>query len=328
VNRRPTLAVLAFDWRVNILFLAMAIAGIGLYGFGVVRLRRRGDAWPVLNSIAWLSGWVVAVLTTSSGLGRYSGAVFSLHMLLHMSLNMLVPLLLVLGGPVTLALRATHARPPREPAGLHEWITAAMNSRLAHFIFHPLHAFVVFMGSYYVLYLTDLFDRAMRYHWAHQLMNVDFLFVGYVFYSLVIGVDRPPRPLPHIAKLGLLLAAMPFHAFFGVIVMTSNTVIAQTFFHYLQAPWRPNLLSDQYLGGEIAWVTGEIPLIIVVLTLMVQWSRDDERIATRTDRHLDTGRDDSYDAYNTMLTQLAARAPAADRSQPAEQSTVTGQGDA
>ena len=41
-------------------------------------------------------------------------------------------------------------------------------------------------------------------------MNVHFLIVGYLYYSLIIGVDRPPRPLPHIGKLGYVLAAMAF----------------------------------------------------------------------------------------------------------------------
>ena len=40
VTAAPTAWVLAFDWRVNILFLALGIAGVGLYWFGYLRLRR------------------------------------------------------------------------------------------------------------------------------------------------------------------------------------------------------------------------------------------------------------------------------------------------
>jgi putative copper resistance protein D len=174
---------------------------------------------------------------------------------------------------------------------------------------NPIVVFLVFVGSYYVLYFTDLFDQAMRYHWAHQLMNVHFLVIGYLFYGIVIGVDRPPHPLPSLAKLGLVFAAMPFHAFFGVIVMTSDSVIANTYYQYLDPPWMGSLKSDQYLGGGIAWAAGELPLIIVILALVVQWSRQDRRESVRKDRHLDSGMDDSYDAYNEMLARLAARKP-------------------
>jgi putative copper resistance protein D len=310
VDVAPAALRLLVDWRVNLLFLAVALTAILLYLRGVRLLRRRGDAWPVGRTLAWLAGWAVVVLTTSSGLGRYSNASFSMHMLLHMSLNMFGPLLMCLGGPVTLALRAARPRPSTAAAGPREWVSALMDSRLARWSFHPVHVFVTFVGSYYVLYLTPLFDHAMRYHWAHQLMNLDFLVVGYLFYSLIIGVDRPPRAVPHIAKLGLLLAAMPFHAFFGVIVMTSDTIIAHTFYSYLQPPWHPDLAADQYLGGGIAWAAGEVPLVAVVIALMVQWSRSDARDSARLDRHLDTGLDDSFEAYNAMLAQFAGRGAA------------------
>ena len=141
-------------------------------------------------------------------------------MIVHMSLNMLAPGLLVLGGVITLLLRA--ARPDRgKPAGPHDWVTWALHWPVLRVVYNPLIVFVVFVGSYYGLYLTGIFGDYMRFHWAHQLMNVHFLIVGYLYYSLIIGVDRPPRPLPHIGKLGYVLAAMPFHAFFGVILMTS-----------------------------------------------------------------------------------------------------------
>jgi putative copper resistance protein D len=307
----PTLTTLMFDWRANLLFLAIAAVASGLYLAGVVTLRRRGDAWPAGRTAAWLLGWAVVVITTSSGLGRYSSAVFSLHMVLHMALNMLGPLLLVLGGPITLALRAlpTHGR--TRAAGIREWIAAMLAWRVTHVLYNPLLVFVRFIGAYYLLYFSPIFDFALRYHWAHQLMNIEFIVIGSMFYGLVIGVDAPPRPIPHIGKLGMVLAAMPFHAFFGVAVMTSKDVIAGDFYRYISEPWAGNLLADQAVGGGIAWAAGEFPLVIVIVALVTQWARQDGRVAARTDRHLDQGTDDSWEAYNAMLAKLDARGPAA-----------------
>ncbi len=307
VAAAPTVWVLLLDWRVNILFLVLGIAAVSLYLFAWLRLRRRDDAWPVGRTVAWVLGWAVIVFTTSSGIGRYSTASFSVHMILHMSLNMLGPILLVLGGPITLALRVAPAHRPDEPAGLHEWINALLAWRFVRNLYNPLLVWIGFVGSYWLLYFTNIFNLAMRYHWAHQLLDLHFVFIGYLFYSLVIGVDLPPRPLPHIGKLGLVFAAMPFHAFFGVIVMTSSTVIAQQFYSYLNLPWMTNLKGDQYLGGGIAWAAGELPLLIVIIALVTQWAKQDARLATRTDRHLDAGLDDSFEAYNAMLSGLANR---------------------
>jgi putative copper resistance protein D len=220
---------------------------------------------------------------------------------------MLGPILLVLGGPVTLALRVAPAHRPDEPAGLHEWINALLAWPFVRHLYNPLLVWVSFVGSYWLLYFTNIFNLAMRYHWAHQLLDLHFVFIGYMFYSLVIGVDLPPRPLPHIGKLGIVFAAMPFHAFFGVIVMTQSTIIASQFYSYLDLPWMTNLKGDQYLGGGIAWAAGELPLLIVIIALVTQWAKQDARLAKRTDRHLDAGLDDSFEEYNAMLKGLANR---------------------
>jgi cytochrome c oxidase assembly factor CtaG len=307
VDQAPSVATLLADWRINILFFAPAVAAMALYAWGVVRLRRRGDGWPVGRTCTWMAGCLVVILTTSSALGPYASASFSAHMIFHMSLNMLGPLLLVMGGPVTLALRATQAHAPSQPAGPHEWINAMLHWSVTRKLYNPLLVFVEFVGSYYLIYFTGLYGWAMRYHWAHQLMNLHLLLVGYLFYGLVIGVDRLPRPLPYLGKLAMVLAAMPFHAFFGVIVMTSSSIIGSLFYTYIHVPWMHDLHQDQFLAGGIAWAAGELPLVVVVIALVTQWARQDKKTAQQIDRHLDAGLDDSFDAYNEILSKLAAR---------------------
>lgn len=313
----PTFDVLISAWRPNLLFLGLAVAAVTVYLLAVRTLLRRGDAWPVGRTVSWLLGWAAVVIATSSGFGKYSAPDFGVHMIVHMSLNMLAPGLLVLGGVVTLLLRATRTN-PRGIAGPHDWITWVLHWPVLRFVYNPLVVFIVFIGSYYGLYLTGIFGGFMRFHWAHQFMNLHFLIVGYLYYSLIIGVDRPPRPLPHIGKLGYVLAAMPFHAFFGVILMTSPQIIAETFYRYLDLPWA-DLPAQQYLGGGVAWAGGELPLMIVITVLAIQWGRQDAREARRKDRHLDTGRDDEFDAYNQMLARLAERQSPRPHTRPADQ---------
>jgi putative copper resistance protein D len=301
----PSVAVLFGQWRPNLLFLVIALAAVAVYLVAVRTLHRRGDRWPLGRTISWLLGWGVVVFVTSSGFGRYSAPDFGIHMIVHMSLNMLDPGLLVLGGVVTLLLRATRTD-ARKPAGVHDWLTWVLKWPVLRFIYNPLVVFIVFVGSYYGLYFTPLFGELMRFHWGHQLMNLHFLIVGYLYYGLIIGVDRPPRPLPQIGKLGYVLAAMPFHAFFGIVLMTSTQIVAEKFYSYLNLPWA-DLQAQQYFAGGVAWAGGEIPLLIVIIILVIQWGREDAREARRADRHFDTGRSEEYDDYNRMLQQLTQR---------------------
>ena len=66
-------------------------------------------------------------------------------------------------------------------------------------------------------------------------------------------------------------------------------------------------MADQKLGGGIAWATGEIPLVLVMLALLIQWSRSDDRTAKRSDRAADRDHDADLAAHNAMFAELARR---------------------
>ncbi len=301
----PTAARLLLDWRFDLIFGTAALVLAAAYLAGVRRLRRRGDAWPVGRILAWLCGCAALLVATSSGIGRYGPAMFSVHMAEHMILSMLVPILLVLGAPVTLALRALPPAGRAGPPGPREWLLAAVHSPWARFFTHPLVALPVFVGSYYGLYFSGLFAAALPVHGAHVFMNLHFLVSGLLFFWPLIGIDPAPRRLPPAARLGVLFASVPFHAFFGVALMGAGTVIGGAFYRALALPWVTDPLRDQQAGGGLAWASGELPLLLVVIVLLVQWSRQDERSARRDDRRADADGDADLAAYNAMLRHLA-----------------------
>ncbi|MBI3228040.1 MAG: bifunctional copper resistance protein CopD/cytochrome c oxidase assembly protein [Mycolicibacterium cosmeticum] len=301
----PTVARILFDWRFDLIFGTAAILFAAVYVAGVIRLRRRGDAWPVGRTIAWLCGCAVLLFATSSGLGRYMPAMFSMHMGAHMLLSMLSPVLLVLGAPVTLALRALPAAGRAGPPGMREWLLAALHSRASQILTNPFVATALFVGGFYGLYFGGIFDAVAGLHAAHVAMNLHFLLSGYLFYWVVIGIDPTPRPIPSLAKLGMVFGSLPLHAFFGVVLMGTQTVMAEGFYKSLQLYWHTDLLGDQRLGGGIAWSAGEVPLVLVMLALLIQWRRSDNRTATRLDRAADRDDDADLAAYNAMLAKLA-----------------------
>lgn len=305
VDAAPDPQVLLTDWRMNLLLTTVGLAAMLAYALGVIRLKRRGDSWPIARTLCWMIGWTITIVLMDSGLGKYSPADFGIHMIVHMSLNMLIPAFLVVGGPITLLLRATTGT-GRLGRQIHARINQLINWPGTHLLLHPLVVFLVYIASYYALYLTPLFEDLIRYHWGHQLMNVHFLIVGYMFFSLVIGIDRLPFELPHIGRLGYVIAAMPFHAFFGVVLMMTSTPVALNFYRSLDLRWL-DIASEQYFAGGIAWAGGELPLLGVVIVLAVQWTRQDKKAAKHFDRHEDSGLRDEFGAYNEMRRRLAER---------------------
>ncbi len=301
----PSFSTLVFGGRFDLVLGTAALVLAGLYAWGLVRLRRRGTEWPRIRAVSWFAGCAVMLVATSSGLAVYADAQFSYHMMAHMLLGMLAPILFVLGAPTTLALRALPASRGDGVPGAREAIVGFMHARWLSVLTHPLVVFPLFIGSFYAVYFTPLFDAMISSHTGHLIMNVHFLMVGYLYYWVIIGVDPAPRRLTPLVKLAMLLGALPFHAFFGLALMNSRTVLGQSYFQSLALPWVNSLLSDQHVGGGIAWGGSEIPLVVVIISLLAQWSKGDEREARRTDRRAELDDDADLTAYNAMLARYA-----------------------
>ena len=303
-------------WTVDTLWLPIGLAAIGAYLVGVLRLRRRGDRWPVLRTVCWVLGWSLMLWATNGAPGTYGRVLFSMHMVQHMTIATAVPVFLVIGTPVTLALR-TLSRRRDGSSGPREWLLRLVHSLPVSILGHPLVASGMFVGSIVVFYYSSAFETSLESHTAHLLMTVHFLVAGYLFAECVIGADpgveRPPYPLRAL----LIMVTFGFHALFSVSLMASDQVLAEGWFALLQRDWGPGLLSDQETGAGLGWVMGEYPLAVMAVALLVSWVRADQRERRRFDRREDRDGGRQLADYNAYLAGLdrrgpGGRAPAAD----------------
>ncbi|WP_035845015.1 cytochrome c oxidase assembly protein [Kitasatospora azatica] len=290
------------DWP----FLLGSLVALGLYGAGVLRLRRRGDSWSIGRSVAWLLGVLTVVAVTCSGLNDYGMVLFSAHMIQHMVLSMLVPILLLLGAPITLALRALRPAGKGRPRGPRELLVALLHSRYVKVVSHPAFTIPLFIASLYGLYFTPLFDSLMQSRIGHIAMMVHFLAAGLLFFWPIMGVDPGPNRPGHVMRIIELFMGMPFHAFFGVAVMMATSELVTTF-TAAGAPPGTDLMADQKMAGGITWAFGEIPTAVVLIALVFQWAQSEQRHATRTDRAADRDGDAELNAYNAYLAALEKR---------------------
>jgi cytochrome c oxidase assembly factor CtaG/putative copper export protein len=292
------------EWNVDLLWALVCAFGIFFYVAGVVRLRRRGDAWSLGRTASWIAGLLVLFYVTSGAPNVYEPYLFSAHMLSHMVLGMVIPLLLVPGAPATLALRAIRKRTDGT-RGPREWIMILVHSGYAHVISNPIVAAVLFAGSLFVFYYTSLFSWATTTHLGHYWMIVHFLIVGYLFVQSMIGIDPVKGRLPYPMRLVVLLATMGFHAFFGIGIMTATGLFLADWYGAMGRTWGPTPMEDQYAAGGIAWSVGEIPTVTMAIIVAIMWSRSDGREAKRKDRQADRDGDAELTAYNEQLESLA-----------------------
>jgi putative copper resistance protein D len=308
---KPTWSSIFLSYEPNALIIGILIMMVALYVKGVMVLTKRGDKWPVGRTISFALGIAVIDFATSGGLGLYAHFSFSYHMIAHMLLGMIAPIGLVLGAPMTLALRTLpQGRTPSE-RGVRGSLLAALHSKIGTFYTNPIVALLIFDGSLFALYFTDLFANMMQSHVGHLFMTLHFLSAGFLFFFVVIGIDPNPRKIPYLVRIIILFAAMSIHAFFSIALMSTSTLIDKGYFASLQTPWLTDLLADQKLGGSIGWAMGEIPILIALVATFINWLRDDTREANRIDRNTARqaamGQPDDLANYNQYLQELAQR---------------------
>ena len=290
-------------WRINWLFLAIAVLAVALYTAGAIRRHRRGDAWPWWRTLCWWLGWAMWVYFTCGAGEIWGRLLFSVHMIMHMGIAMIMPLFLVPAAPITLALRALPARKDKT-WGPREVITRAVHSRALRVFANPVIAATLFFASLAAFYWTNLFTLALTTHTGHLLMMGHFVLTGYLFVWVLIGVDPgPPRWSP-LMLLVILFVTISFHAFFGVALTDSQTLLAPEFFGRINLPWGPDPLADQHTAGMIAWGIGEAPTLTLAIIVASQWVRRDRTETVRKDRQADRDGDAELTAYNDYLASL------------------------
>lgn len=259
------------------LFLLVAAA---LYGYGVYRLRLRGDHWPAGRTVAFVAGGLGSIASvTVSGLEAYDTQLLSVHMVQHMVLSMVGPIFLALGAPVTLALRTL-------PGDARKALLAVLHSRPARILTFPLVAFGLFVANPFVLYFTSLYRQTLEHAWLHEFVHVHFIVTGCLFFWPLLGLDPLPNRWAYPGRALLMVLSVPFHTVLGLTIMQSKTLLAGDYYPGLRLAWA-NPWDDQVTAGGILWAGGEIVSVTMLGILVVQWIRQSEREARRIDRALD-----------------------------------------
>ena len=307
----PSLINVLKLYNPDALMIVLLITAVALYIKGVSVLKSRGDSWPVGRTIAFASGIALIDFATSGGLGVYALFSFEYHMMAHMLLGMIAPIGLVLGAPITLALRTLPQGRNSEERGVRALALTALHSRYSVILNNPVTALALFDGSLFVLYFTDLFGNLMSNHAGHLFMNIHFILAGFLFFHVIIGIDPNPRKYPYIVRIVILFGAMSLHAFFSVALMSETTLIDGGYYSSLNTSWLPDLLHDQNMGGTIGWAMGEIPIILALIATFILWVRDDKRETVRIDRNearlAAMGEPDELAQYNAYLDTLNKR---------------------
>lgn len=297
-----TWATALSTWRVAPITLALAVLAGGWYLW-----RAAGARWPVRRTAAFLGGLLVLAVTRCGGIDVYGEQVFWVHMIEHLLLIMVVPVLIILGQPLRLAGNA---------------IDGVLASRVVSFLTFPLVGLFCYAAVLIGTHLTGFMSMMMAHPWLRGLEIVLYLGSGYLFFLPLLGGEPLKRELSYPLRVFLLLMGMTADTVVGVLLM----ITARTR-PFSDRTWGPSPLSDLHIGGGIMWVIGDALMFGVTVLVVGQWMNDTERQndtgkwlesarrSTLADLGVDTvdpddesaridDDDAALDAYNRMLAKL------------------------
>ena len=284
------------DWQFAPVVTAAVLVAAGLYLWGVVRVARRHPArpWPAWRTGMFLGGLAVVVLATESGIGSYDDLLFWDHMIQHLMLIMIAPVLLIFGQPITLLLHAS-----RNP--LHTWAKRVLRSRVASFLTWPVFGFAAYAAAVMAAHLTSLATQIDANETLHNAEHVLFLVVGYLFFLPILGSEPIRWRLSYPVRFIILVLVMPVDTFTG-LVLGYGTAGTPGVPVGPRPPWAPDPVADLHTGGAVMWVAGDALMFGLMMLVYLMWSMDERSAAS--------GRGWLEAARRNSLASLVAARPA------------------
>jgi putative membrane protein len=227
--------------------LLMAIA---VYVVAAYRTGARGH-WPAHRIILWIGGCLVTALSLQVATSRHDD--FVAHTVAHVGLGMLAPLLLVLAGPVTLALRSLDVVPARRLARL-------LKSWPFRFVGHPVTAGVLTLGGLWLLYVGGLYGSLHNNGLLFAVVHLHVFVSGYLFTAAIIGID------PNLHRAGWVLRAAALCA-----VMAGHSIISTYLAGHPPAGVSP---SQAEAGSMVMYYGGGVVAVALAVVFCGAWYRE------------------------------------------------------
>ncbi|QUW85838.1 cytochrome c oxidase assembly protein (plasmid) [Streptomyces mirabilis] len=269
-------------WRPDPAAIVVAVLLGGLYLWGVVRLHRRGERWRFGRTTAFLViGLGTIVFATMSALAVYSRLLFWPAAVQNVLLDLIAPIGLALGDPLSLALRAL-------PPHLSTRVRRAMTGRVVRLLTYPLVSSLLVVATELGIYFTPYFATALRVGAVHELMYLHLLVSGCLFVlPMLAGEELLPAWCTHPVRAALVFLDGVFDAIPGLVVMTSSTLLAGRWYAAQGRDWGPNVQRDQMIGGGAMISIAELVGLLFLIAMLAEWARNEKATTAALDRRLD-----------------------------------------
>jgi putative membrane protein len=259
----------AWSFEPSVLLGVLAFAL--LYVRGWLRAREPGAPHPpgygrLALFAAGLLTVLVALVSPVDVLGEQ---LLFMHMIQHVLLLDIVPILLILGltkgilRPVTRRLRSIERR--AGPIG------------------HPAFAVAFYVGSMWIWHIPAMYDEALRYPNIHALEHICFALAGGLYWWHLLSPIRSRMRLGGLGPIMYMVSTKLLVGALGVALAFLPSAIYPFYEHHAHF-WGLTAGEDQSIAGLVMALEQSIVMGIAVVVLFVQMLNESEREAQRRER--------------------------------------------
>jgi len=249
--------------------ISVAVAFVAaVYARGWYAIRAtRPNCFTAWRLTAFLVGMLVLWLSIGSPIDALADALLSAHMVQHLLLVSVVPLLIVLGAPVVPLLRGL----PRWAVKtvLRPFFVSPFLRRVGRFLIAPIVAWLAMNLVLLIWHVPAAYDYALQHEYCHDFEHVCFLATSLVFWWVIV------HPWPSqiqtsrwVLLLYLMSADIVNTALSAVLAFCDKPVYS--FYITGPNPFHVSPLSDQVLGAVIMWVIGSFAFLIPAILITIQ----------------------------------------------------------
>jgi len=257
-------------WSLPVPFTATAALVLAVYSCGWLNLRRAAahasSAVELWRGFSFLCGIFLIWVAVASPLAALDDESLTVHMVQHLLLMTVAPLLILLGKPALPLLHGLPARVVQFALGpfLRSHFVKAVSRLCERMAFCWIFSIGVLIG-WHVPYL---FTAALKSETWHVIEHFSFLLGGFLFWSPVIPVWPNVRLSPQWSQvLYLFLATLPCDILSAFLVFSDRVVYPV--YLGVRRSWDWPVLADQQCAGALMWTSVTILYLVpaAILTL-------------------------------------------------------------
>jgi len=236
----------------------------------VYMTNRTHKKWSSARIVFWILGVMAVTLGIIGPITQQAmQGSFVAHMMNHLLLGMLGPLLIVLAAPMTLLLRSV-------PVVWGRFISGLLKSTYVRWITHPIIASVINAGGLWILYTTGLYNAMHTSLLLYVLIHLHVFLAGYVFTLSMIYIEVTPHRY-----------SFKFRAIVLILAMAAHGILSKWI--YANPPIGVDILDAQQ-GGMLMYYGGDAVDVILVIILCYQYfsskNQVEKRKAFNASKHL------------------------------------------